>query len=400
MKKYRIAIYALHPITYQTPIFKELSRIIKSRKLDYEVEVLFGDDLSLKNIYYEHLNKEVKFDNDLYLNSFVNKFMMNFSKNPRKGFFSRINPSICSRIILDRYDVVLIHGYETFTSWLTLITAKLLFRRVIFRGEAVLEGNPYKPGITQKIKRVVLPLFFKLCDAVVYSCQGNKRYFEFFGVAGSKLFLLPCAVNNNYFLEQRALLEPKRRDNRKELGISQNELVILFSARFTERKRPYDLIHAVKNTQNSEITILFVGDGPERQSMEKLATDMGVKAIFTGFVGPTELSKYYSISDLDAVISSKDPSPKSLNEALLFSLPIIVTDVVGTAYDLVKDGDNGYIVNVGDIDEISKKISFLAQNPAVRRAMGRVSINIVSSWTLEAGAEGLLSAVNYVLGKS
>ena len=400
MKKSRTAIYALHPITYQTPIFKELTRLIKLRKLDHEVEVLFGDDLSLKPIYYEHLSKEVKFDSKLYLNSFTNRFMKNFSTNPRKGFFSRINPSICSRIIIDRYDIVLIHGYETFTSWLALITAKLLFRRVIFRGEAVLEGNPYKPGITQKIKRVVLPLFFKLCDAVVYSCQGNKRYFEFFGVEGSKLFFSPCVVNNTFFLEQRALLEPKRGNNRKELGISQNELVILFSARFTERKRPYDLIHAVANTQNSEITILFVGDGPERQSMEKLVKDTGVKAVFTGFVGPTELSKYYSISDIDIVISSKDPSPKSLNEALLFSLPIIVTDVVGTAYDLVIDGGNGYIVSVGDIDEISKKISFLAENPDVRRAMGDLSANIVSSWTLEAGAEGVLAAINYVREKS
>lgn len=324
--------------------------------------------------------------------------MKNYARDARKGFFSRVNPSICSRIIKDDYDVILIHGYETFTSWLTLIVAKLLFRKVIFRGEAVLEGNPYKPGVTQKIKRIVLPLFFKLCDAVMYSCQGNKRYFEFFGVKEDKLFLLPCAVNNDYFLQQRAALEPNRTQNRENMGICGKEFVVLFSARFTERKRPYDLINAIAKTHNQYITILFVGDGPERPGMEKAVSKAGVKAVFTGFVGPAELAKCYSVADVDIVISSKDPSPKSLNEALLFSLPIIVTDVVGTAGDLVKDGKNGYIVPVGDIDKISESITFLANNPQVCKEMGAASFDIVQSWTIEAGAEGILSALDYTLG--
>lgn len=58
MKKSRLAIYALHPITYQTPIFKALSKIIASRKMKYEVDVLFGDDLSLREVYYEHIKKK------------------------------------------------------------------------------------------------------------------------------------------------------------------------------------------------------------------------------------------------------------------------------------------------------------------------------------------------------
>ena len=188
-KKARLGIYALHPITYQTPIYRTLFKIIESKSYSCEFDVLFGDDLSLREVYYEHLDEKVKFDNDLFLDEFPHKFMKNYSRDARKGFFSRINPSIFYRIIKDRYDVILIHGYETFTAWISLLAAKLLLRKVIFRGEAVLEGNPYKPGVTQKLKRVILPLFFYLCDAVMYSCEGNKRYFKFFGVPEEKLFL-------------------------------------------------------------------------------------------------------------------------------------------------------------------------------------------------------------------
>ena len=158
-----------------------------------------------------------------------------------------------------------------------------------------------------------------------------------------KLFLLPCAVNNDFFLEQKSTLTPLREENRSALGIGQEEFVILFSARFTERKRPYDLIAAVAALEDPRLRIVFVGDGPEREGMEQAVRQLNVLATFTGFVGPEELAMYYSIADLDVVISSKDPSPKSLNEALIFSLPVVVTDVVGTAPDLVKDGKNGFM---------------------------------------------------------
>ena len=398
-KKSRLGIYALHPITYQTPIYRALSKTIASRSYSYEFDVLFGDDLSLREIYYEHLDKTVKFDNDLFLDEFPHKFMKNYSRDARKGFFSRINPSIFYRIIRDRYDVILIHGYETFTAWISLLAAKLLLKKVLFRGEAVLEGSPYKPGVIQKLKRIILPIFFSFCDAVMYSCEGNKRYFKFFGVPDKKLFLLPCAVNNDFFLEQRRLLDPKVQENRNALGIDSDEFVVLFSARFTQRKNPYDLINAVEQCDNEKIVILFVGDGPERAAMEKAVKASRIKAIFTGFVGPVELAKYYSISNLDVVISSKDPSPKSLNEALIFSLPIIVTDVVGTANDLVFEDKNGFIVPVGNVRLISEKINYLASNPEVCSQMGEISFKIVQSWTIESGADGILEAMDFVLNK-
>ncbi len=60
--------------------------------------------------------------------------------------------------------------------------------------------------------------------------------------------------------------------------------------------------------------------------MKKLVNKYAIKAVFTGLVGQKELPKYYGIADLYAIISDYDASPKSLNEALNFELPILVTD--------------------------------------------------------------------------
>ena len=148
-------------------------------------------------------------------------------------------------------------------------------------------------------------------------------------------------------------------------------MVILFSGRFTKRKRPMDLLNALVKIDNRNITVLFVGDGSERIVMEKFVKDNNIKAVFAGFQNQTEISKYYSISDVCVIISSYDPSPKTMNEVMNFELPIIVTNVVGTAYDLVQDEENGYIVEVSDIDTISKKIDYLNKNRSKLKKNGK-----------------------------
>ena len=97
------------------------------------------------------------------------------------------------------------------------------------------------------------------------------------------------------------------------------------------------------------------------------------------------------------MISDYDPSPKALNEAMNFELPIIVTDVVGTAHDLVVDGVNGYIVKVGDINTIIEKITFLNVNREIAKKMGRRSSEIVDAYTFEKDAFWVGEALEYAL---
>jgi len=97
-----------------------------------------------------------------------------------------------------------------------------------------------------------------------------------------------------------------------------------------------------------------------------------------------------------AVISSYDASPKALNEALNFSLPVLCSDGVGTAKDLVKEGGNGSIVSCGDTNAMADFIKFLSHNEKVAKEMGENSKNIVKSWTPEKDALGVLGALNYI----
>jgi glycosyltransferase involved in cell wall biosynthesis len=399
INKYKLAIYALHPIMYQVPIFKELKKVLDNGNLNVKSVVLFGDDLSLKNTYSKAFQTSFSYGNWL-IEGYTHKLLKNYTKDSRGGFFSRINFGIFKELRKEKYDAILIHGYESLTAWLTMAGAKLTGTKIIWRGEAVLRGIEGGNSIKQVLKRFVLRKFFNSCDAIMFSCTGNKEYLKFYAVGDNKLFSIPCAVNNEFFQKERDKYIHEVNNIKNELGIDKDNLVILFSARFTSRKRPLDLLNALTKIDSSKITVLFVGDGPERKYMEEFAQENNINVIFTGFVNQTEISKYYSVSDLDIVISDYDPSPKAMNEAMNFRLPIIVSSVVGTAYDLVKDGESGFIVKVGDINAIAEKINYLNKNREKLIEMGNKSFDIVQNWSYKEDVDGIIEAFNFVQKKS
>ena len=389
MELIKLAIYTMHPIQYHAPIFRELEKLE-----GLETTVLYADTLGLGENYNPEFKTMIKWDVPL-LDGYHHRFFKNYARTRITGFFSRINPGMVTHMLVNRYDVVLIHGYQTFSAWLVFLTAKIAGTKVVVRGEAIPKDR--KQSWKEKLARRIAKAFLALSDAVMYSCSGNKEYWKELGVPEKKMFFIPCAVDNNFFRRERQRYFPQRDKMRKELGIGVDDFAILFSARFTPRKRPLDLIEAVAKIDHEKVILLFVGEGPEREAMEVTARKHGVRTVFTGFLNQGELSRYYNLADMFVVISSYDASPKALNEALNFSIPIICSDRVGTAGDLVKEGENGYVVPVGDLDAIAKSVERLNSNRELARKMGEVSAQIVVDWSLESDAQGILAAASHVM---
>ncbi len=389
--KIRLAIIAPHPVQYHFPLFKEVEKLS-----NIDSKILYCADMGVEEIYEEEFKTTIKWDIPM-LDGYKYKFLKNYSLKPYSGFFSRINPAILSEISKNKYDVILIQGYYNLSCWLAFFAAKLAGIKVIWRGESTLKGDENSAALKKRLKKIVLTKLFNACDAVMYSCTGNKDYLKFYGAHDSKFFPIPCAVDNDFYRSERKKYLGKEKEIKEELGIEANYFVVLFSARFTTRKRPLDLLKAIRKIEHDNILVLFVGDGLERRNMGKYVQNHRIRALFTGFQNQSEISKYYSASDMAIVVSDYDPSPKAMNEAMNFELPIIVTDVVGTAYDLVEDGENGFVVKVGDVDTIAEKIDYLNKNRAVAKAMGKKSWEIVKDWNFQKDVKGIEKAVQFVM---
>ena len=379
--KIKLLYFASHFIQYNIGLFRSISKI---ECLDFEV--IFEDKIGLKPAYNKDFNQIICWYIDL-INGYRHKFIKNYSANPLGNFFSRINPSIIPLLIFEKPSYVILHGYSRLSDWILFYTAKFLNIKIIFRGEATLKKNDLIKSWKFKFKNFIISHLLKNCYKVLYSCSGNKKYWEFYKVKNEKLLFFPCAVDNEFFQSKSAEYQSKKQENKNLLGIDNDDLVILFLSQFTKHKRPLDLLKAVSLIDNKKITLLFVGDGAEKKKIENFAQQNKIKAKFVGFKNQSEISKYYSISDLSIVISEYDPSPKVINEAMNFKIPIIVSDVVGTAHDLVKEGENGFIVKVGDINEISQKIDFVNKNKKLISEMGKKSLEIVNNWSFKKNAE-------------
>ncbi len=82
-----------------------------------------------------------------------------------------------------------------------------------------------------------------------------------------------------------------------------------------------------------------------------------------------------------------------VNEAMCFSLPVITSDLVGCASDLVKSNENGYTFSVGDIDKLSEYLKELINNSKKRELFGKKSLEIVKNHSYENDIKGILECL-------
>ncbi|MHA1314108.1 MAG: glycosyltransferase family 4 protein [Candidatus Helarchaeota archaeon] len=152
------------------------------------------------------------------------------------------------------------------------------------------------------------------------------------------------------------------------------ENIILFVGRLVAQKNVDFLIKAAKNVLKTHPDVLFliIGDGPEREHLDKLVKELEIRdnVIFKGKIENKDLIKNYFISDIFVLPSNYEGWGLVCIEALAARKPVIMTNT-GCADEVVIDGHNGYVIPIGDVQTLAKKIIYLIENPEVRKQMGQ-----------------------------
>jgi glycosyltransferase involved in cell wall biosynthesis len=112
-----------------------------------------------------------------------------------------------------------------------------------------------------------------------------------------------------------------------------------------------------------------------------------------------ELPYYYNIMDVFVLPSEEDPSPKVINEAMGFGLPVIGTNKVGTIFDMIVNTGSGFMVKVGDIEDIASKITKIASDRNLEKTLKKRSLGVVSQWSYENDINGFLEALQFISAK-
>jgi UDP-glucose:(heptosyl)LPS alpha-1,3-glucosyltransferase len=191
-----------------------------------------------------------------------------------------------------------------------------------------------------------------------------------------------------------------RQEVRRRFGLGEEDTVLLFVSMNFELKGLDPLISSMAMLKarqpSSKIKLLVVGKGNERK-YGRLAGQYGLAGdvIFTG-VWKEDIERVYMASDIFLMLSDFDTFGMVVLEAMSASLPVIISGNVG-AKDLVRDGENGYVIDREDIPAICSKIETLM--PAhVRAAMAKEAHREAACHTWDRMAEKVLNVYDELLG--
>jgi glycosyltransferase involved in cell wall biosynthesis len=162
-----------------------------------------------------------------------------------------------------------------------------------------------------------------------------------------------------------------RHETRRVMGIADDTFVVGWFGRMTAVKRTADVVRAFRGLvdRGVDARLLLVGDGPDRDGLERLAHELGVmrRSLFLGY--QDDVARFYDAIDVLLLPSVNEGTPVSVIEALAAERPPVATRVGGTP-DVVRDGVDGFLVEPGDADALATRLAELAADPVRRAEMG------------------------------
>jgi glycosyltransferase involved in cell wall biosynthesis len=252
--------------------------------------------------------------------------------------------------------------------------------------------------ITNAIKRIgahfIIPWLLRKADAIVTYGNFHKKFYAYIlGINPNKIFIAP---NSSIISEDEAESEKQITLLRRKLGLD-GKKIILYVGRLEKRKNVDILIRAFAQIKRDDACLLIVGDGELRPYLEELCKQLGLRNVyFLGKIDRDRLPPYYRLCDVFVYPTAREPWGLAINEAMQFGKPVIATPRVAAAYDLVKQGINGFIVPENDVQALAKAINRIISDEKLAKRMGQKSKEIiVRSYTYEHMAEGFKEAIRY-----
>jgi glycosyltransferase involved in cell wall biosynthesis len=295
-------------------------------------------------------------------------------------------------------DVVMITGWYSVTLVRALFACRRLGVPTLYRGDSHLLSGPinWKRPVWNLKTRFLLRQF----DGFLSPGQRVNGYLRWYRVAEHRIFRVPHAVDNEMFAATAARFQrpEARAAARERLGIAPDAFVPLFVGKLVPSKRPTDIVRAAARLERGA-SVVFVGSGALEGELRTLAVELGVDLNLIGFLNQTELGQAYAIADC-LVLPSPETWGLVVNEALATGLPCVVSNAVGCAPDMVRDGESGYVYPLGNVDALAAALERVRSRKAEEYDWGSGCRRVVAEFSYDAMNTGLVRACRSVIARS
>lgn len=381
-KKYKLAIISPVPFYYHAPLYRKLA---ESQGIDLTVYYCSDEAIRGINVEKMYCTKNKFTNSEDLLRGYNYKFLKNYSFSPSfmNWPFGLVNFGLWREIKRNKFDAVVIQAWNNFTWWLTFFACLRFSTPIVFMTDASNLSNLSRPTWKKRLKKIILKnLLFKKAAGFLTSSSVNEYFYKEYGAPEKKMVELHYSYGYENFLIKAEQLKSQRENIRKSFGTKKNDFVLLFVGRLVEEKNIQTLLEAYRRVDYRNKKLFIVGDGMLRNQIEQRIKNLNIKDVhFLGFQSRDSIFKFYNMADALVLSSVDEPWGMVVNEAMCFSLPIIASDKVGAAVDIVKNGYNGFIFPAEDEKKLFECIEKLINlTPVQRRIFGKKSFEIINKW--------------------
>ncbi len=390
----RVLAVAAGPVFYQTPLYQALTADPR-----VDLTVLFASSGGVRPYDAGLGGRPVVWDVDL-LRGYPSRFLRAADRNEASaGFLGMRDLDVVRPILRERWDAVWVHGYSYLTLWLAILAATLRGIPVLIREEQTLLHE--RPWPKRWLRAAVLRALFSRIHGL-YIGANNRAFFARYGIPEHRLHFVPYCVDNATLQRQATSLAGRRQELQARFGIAADTgPVVLFVGKLIPKKQPLLALDAFARVRRDlRCALLVVGEGELEDAMRARITAEGIPDVhFAGFLNRGEIAQAFAAADL-FVLPSRLHETWGLvvNEAMNFALPVVVSDKVGCAPDLVQDGENGFVVAAGQVGALASAVRKLVESPDLRRVMGRRSRERIDRWHYGLAVEGIVQACREAVG--
>ena len=294
--------------------------------------------------------------------------------------------SIIKNISKLNYDVVILPDFVFRETWLAGIAAKVTGKAVVTWSEVW--DMPHTPIHKQLLKKSLAMCVSLFSNSFIVPGRRSSLYLRENSLARTNdVFLAPNAPN---LIESQKEIE-------QQYEIDKSDLVVLYLGQLVERKRVSDIIKGYNQLEITDDVKLLIGGTGDKDYTEylKQISDPDTTE-FLEWVPDDHVRPLYEIADVYVLPSLQDPYPLTVVEAMSVGTPVIISEGVGEAGDIVRHGETGEIVPTKAPNHIEDSLERILSDQGYRELLSKRSSEVIrDTVTYEKMLERFREAINH-----
>lgn len=354
-----------YPSPYFTPLFERLTEKYKEKYEGGELTVCYSRAVNPNSGWSDDCDVSVHKYDKIILNNSLTLIRILITKRP---------------------EYLICYGYTLTPQIIALLWSLMTRTKYTVIGDANIHCD-IASGMKRVMKRIWLKFILRSAHSIPYIGAANKAFWESYDAPPSKMNHVPLVVDNDFYVNSIKEKQDEIGSLQSRYGLT-DKVVFVFSGRLIKRKNVNLIIRAMKRVENDAIRLLIIGDGPEREYLERIA-DNDSRIIFTGTISSALLPVYYAVCDALILPAMYEPWGLVVNEAMACGLAIIAHQRCGSAIDLVND-DNGILLKTFLVDELIDAMLCITDNQEQLQTMKSMSYEKISNWNIDLTSSRLI----------